>query len=338
MTDGTAAGTGLVRDIRPGTGSSGPSGLVMLSQEDGSAIFTATDGVNGREIWVTDGTEAGTRLVRRYRRRIAGAVQHRFDDPADRRQGPLTAERRRVGRRTLGQRRNRRGHLPAPGHPFPEAAAASPATSRHSATARPYSGPRRQTVSSHGSRMERSRAPDDSMTARRTAGMSRPASSSPRSMSRRPTSASRRLPRTSSRATRASPTSPFRSASTLHGPKWSPWIGRSPAPVRSPRPARISPEGSCPRARSCSSRARPARSSPSSVAGDTDARRGRDVFSSPSPPLSRASWQTPRRHVFRKGSFRRMTLQWATITCGLGCTEVSKAMPAPGLHLHDHAR
>ena len=73
VTDGTAAGTGLVRDIRPGTGSSGPSGLVMLSQEDGSAIFTATDGVNGREIWVTDGTEAGTRLVRDNRRRIAGA-------------------------------------------------------------------------------------------------------------------------------------------------------------------------------------------------------------------------------------------------------------------------
>ena len=58
--DGTAAGTGLVRDIQPG-----PDGSKIRSFTPTPAelFFTADDGVNGVELWRTDGTAAGTRLV-----------------------------------------------------------------------------------------------------------------------------------------------------------------------------------------------------------------------------------------------------------------------------------
>ncbi len=64
VTDGTEAGTQLVLDIRPGSGSasSNPSNLTALP--DGRVTFLADDGLNGRELWITDGTASGTRLVR----------------------------------------------------------------------------------------------------------------------------------------------------------------------------------------------------------------------------------------------------------------------------------
>jgi len=65
--DGTSAGTQLVRDIAPGidvaTGEpagSNPSDFVRWRD---SILFTADDHVHGRELWITDGTAAGTRLV-----------------------------------------------------------------------------------------------------------------------------------------------------------------------------------------------------------------------------------------------------------------------------------
>ncbi|MEZ5965495.1 MAG: hypothetical protein R3F56_16800 [Planctomycetota bacterium] len=57
VTDGTAAGTHLVRDIVPGPGSSSPQELTSAA---GVMFFTADDGLSGRELWVTDGTSAGT--------------------------------------------------------------------------------------------------------------------------------------------------------------------------------------------------------------------------------------------------------------------------------------
>ena len=57
VTDGTAAGTKLLKDISPGPGSSNPSNFLVTA---GKAYFTATDGVHGIEEWVTDGTLAGT--------------------------------------------------------------------------------------------------------------------------------------------------------------------------------------------------------------------------------------------------------------------------------------
>lgn len=61
LTDGTEAGTFLVKDINPGTASSNIQFLAIL---DGKAFFRANDGINGNELWSTDGTEAGTQLVK----------------------------------------------------------------------------------------------------------------------------------------------------------------------------------------------------------------------------------------------------------------------------------
>jgi len=61
-TDGTDAGTVMIKDIFPGLGSGAPSGYVATS--DGTVFFVATDGSRGYELWKTDGTEAGTVLVK----------------------------------------------------------------------------------------------------------------------------------------------------------------------------------------------------------------------------------------------------------------------------------
>ncbi|MCC6673445.1 MAG: hypothetical protein IT458_20475 [Planctomycetes bacterium] len=58
--DGTAAGTVLVKDINPGTASGSPSGLIDLG---GVLLFAANDGTTGSELWKSDGTAAGTLQV-----------------------------------------------------------------------------------------------------------------------------------------------------------------------------------------------------------------------------------------------------------------------------------
>lgn len=66
--DGTPEGTVLVRDIRPEERSNGvavnlasdPGNLIDV---DGTLFFVADDGVNGRELWKSDGTPEGTQLV-----------------------------------------------------------------------------------------------------------------------------------------------------------------------------------------------------------------------------------------------------------------------------------
>jgi ELWxxDGT repeat protein len=60
LTDGTAAGTALVKDINPGPTGSSPTALTELN---GKVVFFADDGTNGNELWVSDGTSAGTHLV-----------------------------------------------------------------------------------------------------------------------------------------------------------------------------------------------------------------------------------------------------------------------------------
>lgn len=61
--DGTAAGTTMVKDINPGSASSS-GGTIGLAAGAGNVIyFLADDGVHGPELWRSDGTEAGTRLV-----------------------------------------------------------------------------------------------------------------------------------------------------------------------------------------------------------------------------------------------------------------------------------
>jgi ELWxxDGT repeat protein len=62
-TDGTTAGTVLVRDIATGTINSNVDNFINFA---GSTFFSATTGtaVNGTELWRTDGTAAGTIMVK----------------------------------------------------------------------------------------------------------------------------------------------------------------------------------------------------------------------------------------------------------------------------------
>jgi gliding motility-associated-like protein len=61
VSDGTASGTFLVRDIAPGGFSSNPSNLTNV---DGTLYFVANNGTVGAELWTSDGTEVGTRLFK----------------------------------------------------------------------------------------------------------------------------------------------------------------------------------------------------------------------------------------------------------------------------------
>jgi len=59
--DGTPAGTTLVKDIHPGPLDSDPQ---WLTNVNGTLFFVANDGVHGFELWRSDGTAAGTTLVK----------------------------------------------------------------------------------------------------------------------------------------------------------------------------------------------------------------------------------------------------------------------------------
>lgn len=54
--DGTDAGTALVKDIWPGTTTSNAFGLTAMN---GLLFFSADDGTHGVELWKSDGTDAG---------------------------------------------------------------------------------------------------------------------------------------------------------------------------------------------------------------------------------------------------------------------------------------
>ncbi len=57
VTDGTPAGTTLLKDLKPGTGSSYPWGFMKIGSE---IFFNCTDVGLERKLWKTDGTAAGT--------------------------------------------------------------------------------------------------------------------------------------------------------------------------------------------------------------------------------------------------------------------------------------
>src|SRR5688500_7749805 len=60
-TDGTLAGTNVVKDIVPGPNGSSPEGLI---NKNGLLYFSANDGKTGRELWRTDGTAQGTFMIK----------------------------------------------------------------------------------------------------------------------------------------------------------------------------------------------------------------------------------------------------------------------------------
>lgn len=71
ISDGSSAGTQMLKDINPGAGNSYPSFLARrnghtreLATLGGKAFFFANDGVNGTELWITDGTATGTQLLK----------------------------------------------------------------------------------------------------------------------------------------------------------------------------------------------------------------------------------------------------------------------------------
>jgi ELWxxDGT repeat protein len=59
--DGTEAGTYMVRDVNPGSFSSNPAHFLDVG--GGFVAFSADDGVNGAEPWVSNGTRLGTQML-----------------------------------------------------------------------------------------------------------------------------------------------------------------------------------------------------------------------------------------------------------------------------------
>jgi ELWxxDGT repeat protein len=91
QTDGTASGTSMLKDIRPVGSSYYSSSDQMQGSKaiyknpdydffisDNKLYFTATDGVNGAELWVSDGTASGTLLYKDIKRGSAGSSPRKF--------------------------------------------------------------------------------------------------------------------------------------------------------------------------------------------------------------------------------------------------------------------
>lgn len=62
--NGTTTGTQLLKDINPGTGDITFYGFYYGQEYKGKLYFQATDNVNGIELWLTDGTAAGTQMLK----------------------------------------------------------------------------------------------------------------------------------------------------------------------------------------------------------------------------------------------------------------------------------
>jgi ELWxxDGT repeat protein len=74
-TDGTAAGTRMVKDVCPG---SCASWIFRLAAWGSALYFSADDGAHGTELWKSDGTEAGTVLVKDLTPGLAGSTPADF--------------------------------------------------------------------------------------------------------------------------------------------------------------------------------------------------------------------------------------------------------------------
>lgn len=75
--DGSALGTFLLRDVCPGSCSgvvTGHSAILSLGSALGQVFFAGNDGVHGAELWRSDGTALGTRMVLDIRPGAAGSM------------------------------------------------------------------------------------------------------------------------------------------------------------------------------------------------------------------------------------------------------------------------
>lgn len=72
-TDGTSAGTILIKDIYTGINSSSPNAFINFNEK---LYFTATDNVNGIELWTSDGTAAGTVMVKNIFEGSSGSIPY----------------------------------------------------------------------------------------------------------------------------------------------------------------------------------------------------------------------------------------------------------------------
>jgi ELWxxDGT repeat protein len=64
VSDGTEGGTNLVKDIVPGPSTGFFSNINQMIGYNDRVFFRVNDGINGWELWTSDGTEAGTYLVK----------------------------------------------------------------------------------------------------------------------------------------------------------------------------------------------------------------------------------------------------------------------------------
>ena len=118
--DGTAAGTVMVKDIRPGT--TGSYAREPDGRRIGTLFFAANDGSHGNELWKSDGTAAGTVLVKdinpgsvrsmpAYLTNVDGTLFFTANDGTARQRA---VEERRHGRRHRHGQGHQPRHRPAP--------------------------------------------------------------------------------------------------------------------------------------------------------------------------------------------------------------------------------
>ena len=71
VTDGTAGGTSLVKDISPGVANSTPTNLMVFNN---ALYFFANTAAEGTEIWKSDGTQAGTVLLKDIKAGVGSSI------------------------------------------------------------------------------------------------------------------------------------------------------------------------------------------------------------------------------------------------------------------------